>query len=100
MTTEQAEPQFLDAVRDAVQEAIDQVAEDYGEDLGFYEFKMDVAVLSADGNTVLSRRTLIDTHDGFCAYCGKRTYNYDHASLRHICAACENARGQTSSEAR
>jgi len=82
--------EVLARLSDALGAAIDQVEKNTGIDFANIEVRCTVRLMSGVDHTPLTSEILIhDSHDGFCAYCGSRTYNYDKDRMRHVCAACE-----------
>ena len=90
--TDDLERDFEQAVARIVERVIARQATVFGVDGAYWRFRFTVRRLDAEFGPLGAETVLIDTHDGYCSFCGAETYNYDERTQRHICAWCEGER--------
>lgn len=82
---------------DAVQTAVDHVFDSMSLDAAYWEYRFTFRRLSLSFDPLGDEETLIDSHDSYCGFCGKRTYAYD-TDLGPICANCNALQKQPTKE--
>ena len=79
---------FLHNVTEMIEREIKKIAEHEGEDLDYYEFKLTCNILNENSEIIENLVLYEKVHDGYCTFCGKKTYYYDSKKQMHLCADC------------
>ena len=79
--------EFFEEIKDEINKIIDEICEKYGTDRAYYEFVLICCELSNNFEP-MEKHTLINDHNAYCVFCGKRTYFYVAEEDMHMCAKC------------
>ena len=79
---------FERALTDRIERVVNEVAEQHGVDFAYWRLRVTLQRLTHGIAPFGPHMTLVDTHDGYCNFCGHETYYYDRRLNAHICADC------------
>lgn len=86
---------FIEELGKKIDTLIDKECDKTGLDRAYFEFSLKADLLSSNFEK-LGSILLLDDHQGYCSFCGIRTYFYDHKNNMHLCAKhfkCLNKEG-------
>lgn len=81
------EEKILVSIAKKVDILIDKEFDRIGIDRGYFDFDLNVKILSLDFQ-IMEKRTLLTGSKSFCSFCEQETSFYDRSRDIYLCASC------------